>query len=588
MFQTFHTPSFGDEVFDVVSPINHPSQMQHHQHMQPSHHHMDPHAYPMHQTNVSHQMTGLLDDQQNQYSLWHQESQQQHLYSNPHEYDLHQPTGNQMYYTDPLSNPQQQQQQQQQHHNTQSHQQMLMMPPPQKSPQVTSPMSYVGQSPHTYGENGTTSDDSDDSGLRNLKRPSPEPLGGSAEKMTPSSNAKSIKPTGAAAQIKKPKVQRKKKKKDPNEPQKPVSAYALFFRDTQAAIKGQNPNASFGEVSTIVASMWDVLAPEHKDVYKKKTEAAKIIYLKTLAAYRANVVSKGSDVELSPPIHQSPVPLQPQQPSPQINTAHVGAPLSAPQVSPPQQQQQQQHHSQQGLPMQQQSNQYIINQQQQSQQMHPSYSQQPQPYAYKSPEYNNMQSNVQTHQQQLQQMGMSNSNQMNSYGYEHSAQPLQPQISHNGLDNSMYNMNQPPQHNPMSSVQQHNQHNSHHLGVNSIVGSDSHHHQQQQAPPSQQQQQQQQQQHQQHHQQINQNLATTPAAAVSAAGMNTSPNSAYQPNVQSLQQCIRNGCTNQAMVSSDWEDEYCSNECVINHCGDVFGNWIQKNGQQQQSYSAVK
>ncbi|KAK7910456.1 hypothetical protein WMY93_015140 [Mugilogobius chulae] len=52
---------------------------------------------------------------------------------------------------------------------------------------------------------------------------------------------------------------RAKQKKDPNEPQKPVSAYALFFSDTQAAIKGQNPNATFGEVSKIVASMWDSL-----------------------------------------------------------------------------------------------------------------------------------------------------------------------------------------------------------------------------------------------------------------------------------------------------------------------------------------
>lgn len=57
-----------------------------------------------------------------------------------------------------------------------------------------------------------------------------------------------------------------RKKKDPNEPQKPVSAYAMFFKDTQAAIKGQNPNASFGEVSKIVASMWDSLAEEQKQV----------------------------------------------------------------------------------------------------------------------------------------------------------------------------------------------------------------------------------------------------------------------------------------------------------------------------------
>uniref|UniRef100_A0A8C4KEC7 TOX high mobility group box family member 4 n=1 Tax=Dromaius novaehollandiae TaxID=8790 RepID=A0A8C4KEC7_DRONO len=88
-------------------------------------------------------------------------------------------------------------------------------------------------------------------------------------------------PTPPPPPQKPPKKQ--KKKKDPNEPQKPVSAYALFFRDTQAAIKGQNPNATFGEVSKIVASMWDSLGEEQKQVYKRKTEAAKKEYLKALA-----------------------------------------------------------------------------------------------------------------------------------------------------------------------------------------------------------------------------------------------------------------------------------------------------------------
>ncbi|XP_043118105.1 TOX high mobility group box family member 4-A isoform X2 [Puntigrus tetrazona] len=100
-----------------------------------------------------------------------------------------------------------------------------------------------------------------------------------------------------------------KKKKDPNEPQKPVSAYALFFRDTQAAIKGQNPNATFGEVSKIVASMWDSLGEEQKQVYKRKTEAAKKDYLKALAAYRANQLSKSStEVEDSAPSTPPSVP----------------------------------------------------------------------------------------------------------------------------------------------------------------------------------------------------------------------------------------------------------------------------------------
>ena len=47
---------------------------------------------------------------------------------------------------------------------------------------------------------------------------------------------------------------------------RPVSAYALFFRDTQAAIKQHNPSASFGEMSKIVASMWDSLDDIHKNV----------------------------------------------------------------------------------------------------------------------------------------------------------------------------------------------------------------------------------------------------------------------------------------------------------------------------------
>ena len=59
---------------------------------------------------------------------------------------------------------------------------------------------------------------------------------------------------------------------------RPVSAYALFFRDTQAAIKGQNPNASFGEVSKIVASMWDALDAEHKNVSAVFMPFCKIVY----------------------------------------------------------------------------------------------------------------------------------------------------------------------------------------------------------------------------------------------------------------------------------------------------------------------
>ncbi|XP_053935108.1 TOX high mobility group box family member 3 isoform X5 [Cuculus canorus] len=141
-------------------------------------------------------------------------------------------------------------------------------------------------------------------GGTNLPHTSPSPPASKSATPSPSSSIneedadESNRATGekraAPDSGKKPKTPKKKKKKDPNEPQKPVSAYALFFRDTQAAIKGQNPNATFGDVSKIVASMWDGLGEEQKQVYKRKTEAAKKEYLKALAAYRASLVSKAA------------------------------------------------------------------------------------------------------------------------------------------------------------------------------------------------------------------------------------------------------------------------------------------------------
>jgi len=46
-----------------------------------------------------------------------------------------------------------------------------------------------------------------------------------------------------------------------------MTAYSLFFRDTQASIKAVNQQATFGEVSRIVASLWDNLEPHEKEVY---------------------------------------------------------------------------------------------------------------------------------------------------------------------------------------------------------------------------------------------------------------------------------------------------------------------------------
>uniref|UniRef100_A0A8D8VR59 TOX high mobility group box family member 4 n=1 Tax=Cacopsylla melanoneura TaxID=428564 RepID=A0A8D8VR59_9HEMI len=46
---------------------------------------------------------------------------------------------------------------------------------------------------------------------------------------------------------------------------------------------------------------------------------------------------------------------------------------------------------------------------------------------------------------------------------------------------------------------------------------------------------------------------------------------------EELEKCVREGCENVAVVNTEWEDEYCSNECCIKHCTSVFNAWVQEN-----------
>lgn len=473
--------------------------------------------------------------------------------------------------------------------------------------------------------------------VNTLKRPSPEPLNES-----PSKGGKA-----GVTVAKKPKPPRKKKKKDPNEPTKPVSAYALFFRDTQAAIKGQNPNASFGEVSTIVASMWDALAHEHKEVYKKKTEAAKKEYLKTLAVYRASIVSKGSDIDVNKP------------------TTPTGT------VSPPhhiQQQQQQQQpvkqESPQSLPNQQATTQVSQVKQQDSSPIQPQLSSQPnanmnsqQSFIAQQAQAQQQQQQQQAQQAQAQQTQQAPMPQSSPYQQSYNPPPSNaykspPNPNPNSNPNQIdYNsMNMPMSHNPMSpihhqNVPQNHQMQMHHMGqpqpqpqqqqVPMVrygyeqqtpgggggphnmpmdpYNSSPNHHANLQQPPMQP--------HPQppHHREFvhqpygseggynqtihandvsNQNFNSfqlnQQPTITTMVPHNMPPNQLQemQTGTPMAQQCIRIGCTNQATPHRDWEDEYCSNTCVVLHCRDVFRNWVQSNNnssinstQSQQNFS---
>ena len=46
------------------------------------------------------------------------------------------------------------------------------------------------------------------------------------------------------------------------------------------------------------------------------------------------------------------------------------------------------------------------------------------------------------------------------------------------------------------------------------------------------------------------------------------------------------GCDSLAIRNPEWEDEYCSNECVVAHCSDVFADWVAGNQSSETAKSA--
>ncbi|OWK49933.1 TOX high mobility group box family member 4 [Lonchura striata] len=38
--------------------------------------------------------------------------------------------------------------------------------------------------------------------------------------------------------------------------------------------------------------------------------------------------------------------------------------------------------------------------------------------------------------------------------------------------------------------------------------------------------------------------------------------------------CVRAGCENAPVASGDWDEEFCSSECLVRHCRDVFLAWL--------------
>lgn len=93
-----------------------------------------------------------------------------------------------------------------------------------------------------------------------------------------------------------------------NPPEKPLSAYAFFFKETQVSIKSENPNSSYEDVAIVVETMWKALGAEQKQKYEEMSRKDRERYEEALIAYRAAQAAENQTVSPTPPPLSTPTP----------------------------------------------------------------------------------------------------------------------------------------------------------------------------------------------------------------------------------------------------------------------------------------
>jgi len=98
-------------------------------------------------------------------------------------------------------------------------------------------------------------------------------------------------------------------RKEMNAPHPALSAYAMFFKETQTSIKSEQSDADFSTVQKIVETMWKVLGDEQRQKYEAKSQLDKERYEQEMIAYRASKVEQRTTAPPSVPV--TPVATKP-------------------------------------------------------------------------------------------------------------------------------------------------------------------------------------------------------------------------------------------------------------------------------------
>ncbi|KAG9269389.1 high mobility group protein B2-like isoform X2 [Astyanax mexicanus] len=78
-----------------------------------------------------------------------------------------------------------------------------------------------------------------------------------------------------------------RKKKDPNAPKRPPSAFFIFCSEHRPAVKSEHPNLTIGEIAKKLGEKWSKLSTKDRSPFDQKAVLLREKYEKEVAAYRS-------------------------------------------------------------------------------------------------------------------------------------------------------------------------------------------------------------------------------------------------------------------------------------------------------------
>ncbi|XP_077525257.1 high mobility group protein 20A-like [Amblyomma americanum] len=102
----------------------------------------------------------------------------------------------------------------------------------------------------------------------------------------PAAATENTEPNDPKKKTKWTKGKRRKRARDVNAPEKPLTGYVRFLNDRREGVRTANPTANFSDITKILANEWSKLGPQEKQKYLDEAEKDRERYSKEMEQYQ--------------------------------------------------------------------------------------------------------------------------------------------------------------------------------------------------------------------------------------------------------------------------------------------------------------